>query len=125
MRIYRIKNKYIYRKSKKDKHKYNEDGYHDYIGFYSKRDKKWELIGLTHVLDKKRQKQIENNNVKIMTFKAYRTQNGIDIPSGVRNIRIKTDINGNKINIKKIEAVSLKKGKLNRKEAGIVSKFAK
>lgn len=126
MRIYRIKNKYIYRKAEEDKHRYSPDGYHDYIGFYSKKDKGWELIGLTHVLDKKRQRQIENSEIKMMTFKAYRTKKGIDIPSGVKKDLIKKDINGKKIkNMKSIKASKIKDGVLSKQQAILVSKFVK
>ncbi len=125
MQIFRIKNKYIYRKSKKDKHKYNGDGYHDYIGFYSSEDSKWKLIGLTHVLDPKRQKQIMRKDIKIMTFKAYRTPNGVDIPSGVNKKIITSDVNGDPIKLKRIEATSVKNGKLTKTQAHAVAKFAK
>ena len=126
MEIYRIKNKYIYRKSKKDKHKYSEEGYHDYICFYSNEDKAWNLIGLTHVLDPKRQNQIMRKDIKIMTFKAYRTRNGVDIPSGVKKGRINKDVSGRPIkNLKRINASRVKNGKLTRNQALAVAKFIK
>ena len=125
MGIYRIKNKYIYRKSKKDKHKYNEDGYHDYIGIHSDRDNTYNLIGLTHVLDPKRQKQIMRKNIKIMTFKAYRTQNGVDIPSGVNKRIITSDVNGDPMDLDRVKAESVKNGKLTKTQAHAVAKFVK
>ena len=62
----------------------------------------------------------------MMTFKAYRTKKGIDIPSGVKKDLIKKDINGKKIkNMKSIKASKIKDGVLSKEQAIIVSKFVK
>ena len=125
MKLYRIKNKYVFGKNKHNAKAYDPNGTHDYAAYYSKKAKKWRLVGLIHVLDPKRQAQIQKKELMMMNFGSYKTKNKVSIPSGVKNKYLETDINGQDIDLKKMGAVPLNKGKLSKSESAKIRAFAK
>lgn len=124
MRIYRIKNKYVYGKNRRNADVYDPGKCHDYAGYYSRVSKKWRLVGLTHLFDPKRERQMLAKQVMPMVFAAYK-KNGFDIPSGVWNAYIESDIRGRPIDLRRMEAIPLEKGKLSRQQSAKIRAFAK
>lgn len=124
MRICRIKNKYIYWRNRQNAKTYRPDKTHDYAVCFSRESKKWRLVGLTHLLDPKRERQMLGKQVMPMMFAAYK-KNGFDIPSGVWNTYIESDIRGRPIDLRRMKAIPLEKGKLSKPQSAKIRAFAK
>ncbi len=89
MRLFKIKNKYLFKSNK-------PNGVHTYAVYYDKKSKENRAVALTHlyVKDEKRFKQVKKGNIAITKFKEF------DVPSGVQNYYYGTTLSGQKITLK-------------------------
>ncbi len=87
MKLAKIKNRYIF-------HSENPNGYHTYLVYYDKRDKKNYAITTTHLYkpDGKRMSQVRTGVYKKMTLPGFETPSGVYYKPTKKNV-FGTDIN--------------------------------
>lgn len=86
MRLFKIKNKYMYNSQNND---YKPNGNHTYAVYKDKKTGKYRAIQLTHLFETKKVAQIEKGQLLIENFNYFK------YPTGVKNNYYDKDINGN------------------------------
>ena len=120
MKLVTIENQFMDKPKKGQK--YDPNGTHIYIYEEDKKTGKNLLIPTTHVLDPKRQPQIDNNTIMIMKLPKVKHV------SGIRKKYRTHDVNGDLIDLNKLQAKNLNGGKavyVPTKAAKKIKKFVK
>ena len=86
MRLFKIRNRYMYTSSNRN---YDPNGVHTYAVYKDKTSGKYHAIQLTHLYEPKKVAQIENGRLMVEKFSNFR------YPTGVKNNYYDKDINGN------------------------------
>lgn len=86
MRLFKIKNKYMYNSQNND---YKPNGNHTYAVYKDKKTGKYRAIQLTHLYEKKKEILIDKGRLCVEKFKQFRH------PTGVPNTYYDCDVNGN------------------------------
>lgn len=118
MKLVKIKNKFMFKQ--KDGQGPDPNGTHIYIYDEDKKTGEKRLIPTTHVLDPKRQREIDNKAIMMMKLPKVRHISGIR-----KNCRTH-DVNGNLIDLKTLQAQNINGGKavyLPTKTADKIRKF--
>ena len=112
MRLAKIKNKYMYKSD-------NGDGYHHYLVFFNRKEKRYNAIQLTHlyIKDLKRFGQVRQRALKIEKFKEF------EVPSGVNRKIIKSNVNGEKIDLKNKNVLGLGRRYISAKQKNRIMSF--
>lgn len=114
MKFVTIKNKYIFKSSKKDKGKeYKPNQAHIYAVYKDKKTGETRLVQMTHLVEPQKKGAIKMGRLMMVQFP------NVDMPSGVKNEFYTKDIDGAPIDLKKIKAKDIK-GK--KKKATYISK---
>lgn len=114
MRLFQIKNKYMY----KCKNKKEENGTHMYAVYRDKKSGKYRAIQLTHLYEDNKAKAINKGYLKVEKFKQFK------FPSGVHNSYYDRDINGKSLYFGK-NTIHKKVGSINSNQAKRIKSFAK
>lgn len=96
--------------------KYDPEGNHTYMVYKDKTTKKIYAIQTTHLYEKKKEKKIENGTLMVAKLPK------IKYPSGIHKQIYKTDINGNPIDLKRVNAINCDGG---NKSVYVPSKLSK
>ena len=91
MRLFKVFNKFMYKE--KDPKKAN--GLHTYAVYKDKKTNKYRAIQLTHLLEPKKEKQINKGNLRVEKFKFFK------FPTGVPKQYYDCDVNGKNLNFGK------------------------
>lgn len=126
MKIVTIKNKHIFKpdetpKPKREKQKvskepekeYKPNQSHIYAAYKDKKSGETRLIQMTHIIEPRKKDAIKQGHILPVKLP------NVDMPSGVNNSYYNKDINGDPIDLKKIEALDIP-GK--KKKATYISK---
>lgn len=112
MRLAKIKNKYMYKGD-------NGDGYHHYLVFFNRKEKRYNAIQLTHLYlkDPKRFGQVKKRLLKIEKFKEF------EVPSGVSWKIINSNVNGEKIDLKDKNVLQIGRRYISTKQKNRIMRF--
>lgn len=111
MRLFRIKNKYMFNSPDPNK-------YHTYAVYKDKRTNKYRAIQLTHLYEPKKERQLNKGYLKVENFKAFK------YPTGVHNVYYSSDINGKDLYFGK-NSIHKKVGVVPTSQAKRIIQFAK
>lgn len=115
MKLYKIKNKYLFNSKQ-------PEGIHTYAVYYDRTSKKYKAIATTHlyIKDDKRFRQVSKGNIAVTKFKEF------EVPTGVQNYYYSKNINGGKIDVKdKKHVFVFGKNHLPKKQSAFLKSFAK
>lgn len=113
MKLYKIKNKYMYKGEKR-----KENSHHTYAVYKDRKTRKYRAIQLTHILEEPKRIAIEKGYLKVEKFSS------IKYPSGVHDTYYDSDVNGNDLNFDKTSKHKLV-GRVPPLQAHRIKKFVK
>ena len=101
MKLVKIRDKYMYKPiTPAQKAKYNPNGVHTYLVYKDKRSGEVRAIRTTHMYEPQKEKLLEKGGLMVVKLPK------IKYPSGIRNGYVTTDINGNPLDLKAVNAIN-------------------
>ena len=101
MKLVKIRDKYMYKPiTPAQKAKYNPNGVHTYLVYKDKRSGEVRAIRATHMYEPQKEKLLEKGGLMVVKLPK------IKYPSGIRNGYVTTDINGNPLDLKAVNAIN-------------------
>ena len=101
MKLVKIRDKYMYKPiTPAQKAKYNPNGVHTYLVNKDKRSGEVRAIRTTHMYEPQKEKLLEKGGLMVVKLPK------IKYPSGIRNGYVTTDINGNPLDLKAVNAIN-------------------